>query len=118
MVIGLVSQTSATEIGKLARTYNAPAAAMAIWVGEGIQAKNNPTANASATERRFKCHKFGSCSLSPRKRRLLMDLIFSGSGRYFFIIFLAMAVLAGKGCLRILTGFGVSEIAVLVPVVT
>lgn len=60
MVIGLVTQTNAIEIGKLHLKIIAKPAAINIWKGIGKNAQNNPIAHAPATERRRICHKFWS----------------------------------------------------------
>ena len=58
MVMGLVSQTNATDNPMFPRHQIAQAAAGIICKGIGIAAQKIPIANARATESRFKCHKF------------------------------------------------------------
>ncbi|MCY1450437.1 hypothetical protein D9M71_672420 [compost metagenome] len=80
MVIGLVSQTSPTEIGRFARTQIARLAASSICIGSGMKAANSPMPMARETERRLRCQRFGEWTSGPRKRRPLWFLIRSGSG--------------------------------------
>lgn len=55
---GLLTQTVATETGRLTCKKMAAAAAINICVGKGIKAINRPVAIAPAKERRLRCHKF------------------------------------------------------------
>ena len=81
MVIGLVIHTKTTDSGKLVPNHIAAPADSTIWKGTGTQAKNRPTANAPATERRLKCQRFGSCSQSPNICNALFSFIVCGFGR-------------------------------------
>mgnify|MGYP007132381805 CR=1 FL=1 len=90
IVNGLVIQTKATEMGRFARKYSAMMAAIAICPGVGIHAANRPIAKAAETERRFKCQRLGSWSLSPKKLRFLFSLMDSDDGMYFFNSFFGM----------------------------
>ncbi|MNN78706.1 hypothetical protein D3C81_1952830 [compost metagenome] len=76
----MVSQTRLTAIGMLPRTIMARVAASSICNGIGRNAANKPTAMARATEWRLRCHRFGSCSSVPRKRKDLCSLMLIGSG--------------------------------------
>ena len=87
---GLVIHTSATEIGRLTRSRMAAAAAGIIWNGIGTKAMNRPTAKAPEAERRFRCHRLGSCSSVPNRRKCLCSRILWGSGRYRLIYFFAI----------------------------
>nr|EPB97852.1 hypothetical protein L321_01007 [Pseudomonas plecoglossicida NB2011] len=82
MVSGLVSQTRLTAIGRLPRTGMASATASSICMGIGISAAKRPTPIARATEWRFRCQRFGSCSSLPKKRRDLCSRMLAGSGMY------------------------------------
>ena len=74
MVTGLVMNTRATEMGRLTRKAMAAAAAMSIWPKGGMYIMNSPTAKAPAAERRFRCHRLGSCSSCPKTLEMLVVL--------------------------------------------
>lgn len=83
MVKGLVIHTVATASGRLTRNQRLSAAAINICTGNGMKATKTPSAKPPATERRFKCHKLGSCKRSPniRKLRCSRSLVRSGIQR-------------------------------------
>ena len=91
MVRGLETHTRATEIGKLTRQTTAPAAASNDCKGTGIQAAKSPTAKDPAAERRFKCHRLGSRSLSPNRLKYLCFFRVSRSGIQRLMISFGMA---------------------------
>jgi len=68
MVRGLVSHTSATEMGRFTRTTMAMAAAMSICMGAGMKAQNSPTETAPLTERLLRCQRLGSWRRRPKTR--------------------------------------------------
>jgi hypothetical protein len=83
IVMGLLIQTNATDMGKLQLTQTAMMAAKTIWKGTGIKLQKIPMRNAFETEWRLICQRLGSCRTSPRKCNALISLIFSGVGMYF-----------------------------------
>ena len=90
MVNGFDIHTMGTAINTLTRNTKAPMAAINIWKGRGINVQNMPSASPPAAERRFKCHKDGSCKRGPKKFSHLFPKMTSGCGMYFLNNFFAM----------------------------
>jgi hypothetical protein len=82
IVSGFVTQTSATDSGRLQRRTIAAVPATSIWPGIGSHATNSPMNAAPEIERRVMCQMSGLCRSVPNGRSARCSRISAGVGRY------------------------------------